>query len=46
MEYEESENYKKLMALNKEELDRIFSEMTIAEVAKLLESINGVSTND
>ena len=41
-----SENLEKLLSLSKEELEKIFSQLTVEEVSDLLEKLNEVSSND
>ena len=46
MDYEESDNYKKLTELSKDDLNKIFSEMSVEELVRLLDIVNGVDAND
>ena len=46
MDFEESEEFIKLISLSPDELDQIFSEMSTAEISELLDKVNGVINND
>lgn len=47
MEETEKENgIEKILSLNKEELEKIFSEMSIQEVIDISKAIGGVSSNE
>ena len=41
-----SEELKKLSSLSKEELEKIFSEMSLIEIEELIDKLNEVKSND
>ena len=43
---EVSSDLEKLLSLNKEELEKIFSQLSISEIGDLLNKLNGVGKND
>lgn len=43
---EVSSDLEKLLSLNKEELEKIFSQLSISEIGDLLNKLNGVEKND